>query len=117
VRGACEACSAAENVVGVRIGPEVGDVLWACRSCRDDVLRRHAAKVAADRAAAAAREYASAEAIARRRSAIDRLDELPPAVAAAIRAEAARGPIGMTLSPESPLYRQRLAALAESRLA
>jgi len=116
-KGACEACGAAsEAVIGLRIGPTPLDVAWACRGCRAAVLKGRADRDAEDRAAAVARAYVLPEAVQRRKSMIDRLDELSPAVAASLRAEAARGPLGMTLSADSPMYRQRLAALVEKRL-
>jgi hypothetical protein len=47
---------------------------------------------------------------------LELLDAAPADVAAAIRAAAAIVPPGIRLSPESPLYRQRLAQFAEARL-
>jgi hypothetical protein len=117
-RGPCATCATRERVIGVRIGSDAADVIWACRAHRHEILRDRAerlaeeGRVAKERAAAIG---AAEAAIARRQSALDRLAAAPASVVAALQAEAAAFR-GLRLSPESPLFRQRLAQIAEARL-
>ncbi len=78
---------------------------WVCRDHRhatvEDMERRE-------------RELQNRDAYAVRRDvALAIFDALPADMQAAIRERAARGPMGLTLSPESPLFLQRLVAEIE----
>jgi hypothetical protein len=86
----------------------------ACRAHRLEVLRRQAGPSGA--AQRAEREHRELQAgIQRRRSALYLLDLADPR--SLRRFGRGRAMLrGLRLSPESPLYRQRLAQLAEARL-
>ncbi len=99
-----------EGVVAVHVDPaDLRTIAWACRGCRHELVRG-----AGDRRAEAERgaaQRAQRERDARQlQEALEAIGMLPTDIAAALRAEAARGPYPFPLRPETPLYKMRLAA-------
>lgn len=107
----CAACGIGRQVVGNRIDPDRPDaVVWACRGCRFEII-----KGIKERRAAAEREaierWERQVAANEMTAALALIESLVPAIADALRLAASRGPFGITLSPASPLFQQRLASL------
>jgi hypothetical protein len=107
----CVVCTRHGDVIAVHPDPnEPSKIVWACRGCRHVLLQGRDERRAAEAAAAADREN-SRRVGAELEATLALLPTLPPATAEKFRAVAALGPAGLTLHPQSPMYRQRLAGL------
>jgi len=103
VRGCCRFCGASE-VIGLMADPaQWNSVEWVCREHRQAEFERR-------READAQQVYEDKQAawIEERARALAAIDLLPPEVRAKFHAAAARGPAGMQLTPEAPLYVMQL---------
>jgi len=104
----CQVCGTA-SVTAYQPDPKRPlDVVWLCRDDRADYIGQR------EEVATAAR--ARDEWQARREAAFSTLALLPPEVQAEIMALATRGPAGLRLSAESPLYSQQLVLCVERRV-
>lgn len=116
-RRPCADCGTKEHVLALLLDPDHPNlVTWRCRVDRHTAVveRERKRTEAADERARYAAYRAQAE---HRRTALELLEAAPPEVQAAIYAEAAATMYGpMRLRPGMPLYQQRLAQLAETRL-
>jgi len=99
VRGLCQICGT-DDVIGIINDPQRWrEVAWVCRRDRDVARERRRdeeAQLAASRERAAWAEE--------RTRVLAAIELLPPDVRARLYELAARGPAGIRLSPEAPLY-------------
>jgi hypothetical protein len=107
-KGKCQECGTAAGVTAYMPDPvRWREVTWLCRDDRRAVVAGLAEE---------ARRTAEREAWAERRAtALAAIALLPPATQAELAVVAARGPGGLTLTPDAPLYGQRLIAEYERR--
>ncbi len=95
-KGRCLVCHRFENVTGYIADPnEWRDVLWLCRAHRADEIARRTAPPEVDPAVAWQAE---------REAALTEIPNLPDSERARLFAIAARGPSGIRLAPEAPLF-------------
>jgi hypothetical protein len=99
-KGACVECGSPRVTAYIADPAQWQSVVWVCRDHRSAVI--HGIE---DRA----RQHREREAqTLRRERLLAAFDALPPDVQATIRERAARGPMGLLLTPEAPLYQQRI---------
>jgi hypothetical protein len=103
-RGGCGVCGSRDDVIATIADPAAPlAVQWICRA--DQRAAREARRVEnASRVAAAARATWERE----RSDALAAIAELPPAIRAELHVAAARGPVGIRLGPDAPMYRMQL---------
>ena len=111
-RGACVVCGSA-NVVALMADPRRPlEVVWACRSDRHEANRRRVESE--DRRIA---EAAQAEWISERARVLAAIDLLQPEVRDSLLSVAARGPAGLRLSAEAPLFTMNLVRIYNATIA
>jgi hypothetical protein len=104
----CRACRSASGVIAAHPDPdEPAKTVWACRSCRSQLVAG-AIERKRDDAEEAARRSAQVDFADLCSSVVAIVDALPPAVAAELRTAASAG-FSWPAKPGSPLWIQRLA--------
>lgn len=107
-REPCATCYTSDVTAYIADAAKWREPVWLCRECRDATIQTMEDET---RRLRERDEYAM-----RRERALAAFAALSVEQQNAIRERAARGPLGLTLSPESPLYQQRLVAEAEAIL-
>jgi len=98
-RDRCPFCGSADVIALMADPARPLEVRWVCRADRQAELERQRAKEAREAAAAAQTEWER-----ERAATLAAIALLPPAERARLAAIAARGPGGLQLAPEAPLY-------------
>jgi hypothetical protein len=103
-RGVCGVCGSPKDVIATIADPAAPlAVQWVCRA--DQRAAREARRVEdASRVAASAQATWERE----RSDALAAIAALPPAMRTELHAVAARGPVGIRLGPDAPMYRMQL---------
>jgi len=110
VRGRCRFCGDTDVIALIADPSRWREIVWVCRRHRQEEIELR--DQAAERHAAEARQ---AEWYTERARVLAAIDLLPPNERAQLHALAARGPAGLRLAPDAPLYAMNLVRLFKTR--